>query len=44
MHNRIFFAVAGKDSPRIEFSDFRAMNGDGTSGQSIFGISSESES
>lgn len=38
-----FFAVAGKDSPRIEFSDFRAMNGDGTSGQSIFGISSEAK-
>ncbi|KNB63196.1 T9SS type A sorting domain-containing protein [Chryseobacterium sp. Hurlbut01] len=37
------FAVAGKDSPRIEFSDFRAMNGDGTSGQSIFGISSEAK-
>lgn len=38
-----FFAVVGKDSPRIEFSDFRAMNGDGTSGQSIFGISSEAK-
>lgn len=36
-----FFALAGKDSPRIEFSDFRAMNTDGTSGQSIFGVSSE---
>jgi len=36
-----FFALAGKDSPRIEFSDFRAMNADGTSGQSIFGVSSE---
>lgn len=35
------FALAGKDSPRIEFSDFRAMNADGTSGQSIFGVSSE---
>lgn len=38
-----FFAVAGKDSPRIEFSDFRAMNANGTSGQSIFGISSEAK-
>ncbi|MGO4708104.1 T9SS type A sorting domain-containing protein [Chryseobacterium sp. 2TAF14] len=36
-----FFALAGKDSPRIEFNDFRAMNSDGTSGQSIFGVSSE---
>ena len=36
-----FFALAGKDSPRIEFSDFRAMNADGTFGQSIFGVSSE---
>ncbi|MCX8532031.1 T9SS type A sorting domain-containing protein [Chryseobacterium luquanense] len=36
-----FFALTGKDSPRIEFSDFRAMNSDGTSGQSIFGVSSE---
>lgn len=36
-----FFALAGKDSPRIEFSDFRSMNADGTSGQSIFGVSSE---
>lgn len=36
-----FFALAGKDSPRIEFSDFRAMNTDGTSGQTIFGVSSE---
>lgn len=38
-----FFALAGKDSPRIEFSDFRAMNADGTSGQSIFGVSSEAK-
>ncbi|MCU7619061.1 T9SS type A sorting domain-containing protein [Chryseobacterium sp. PBS4-4] len=37
------FALAGKDSPRIEFSDFRAMNADGTSGQSIFGVSSEAK-
>ena len=36
-----FFALTGKDSPRIEFSDFRAMNSDGSSGQSIFGVSSE---
>lgn len=36
-----FFALTGKDSPRIEFSDFRAMNSDGTSGQSIFGVSSD---
>lgn len=36
-----FFALSGKDSPRIEFSDFRAMNSDGSSGQSIFGVSSE---
>jgi len=35
------FAVAGKDSPAIEFSDFRTLNGDGTSGASIFGVSSE---
>jgi hypothetical protein len=38
-----FFALAGKDSPRIEFNDFRAMNSDGTSGQSIFGVSSEAK-
>lgn len=38
-----FFAITGKDSPRIEFSDFRAMNSDGTSGQSIFGVSSEAK-
>jgi len=38
-----FFALAGKDSPRIEFSDFRTMNADGTSGQSIFGVSSEAK-
>lgn len=38
-----FFALTGKDSPRIEFSDFRAMNSDGTSGQSIFGVSSEAK-
>ncbi|MBW7676868.1 T9SS type A sorting domain-containing protein [Chryseobacterium chendengshani] len=37
------FALAGKDSPRIEFSDFRAMNANGTSGQSIFGVSSEAK-
>lgn len=28
-----FFALTGKDSPRIEFNDFRAMNEDGTSGK-----------
>jgi len=33
-----FFALAGKDSPRIEFNDFRTMNSDGTSGESIFGV------
>lgn len=38
-----FFALTGKDSPGIEFSDFRAMNADGTSGQSVFGISSEAK-
>lgn len=38
-----FFAVAGKDSQRIEFSDFRAMNSDGTSGQSLFSASSEAK-
>lgn len=38
-----FFALAGKDSPRIEFSDFRAMNANGTSGQSIFRVSSEAK-
>ncbi|MDF2932529.1 MAG: C-terminal target protein [Chryseobacterium sp.] len=38
-----FFALAGKDSPRIEFNDFRAMNADGTSGKSIFGVSSEAK-
>lgn len=38
-----FFALTGKDSPRIEFSDFRAMNADGTSGQSVFGVSSEAK-
>lgn len=35
-----FFALTGKDSPRIEFNDFRAMNADGTSGETIFGVSS----
>lgn len=38
-----FFALAGKDSPRIEFSDFRAMNSNGTSGESIFGVSSHAK-
>ncbi|CAD7802958.1 hypothetical protein CHRY9390_01003 [Chryseobacterium aquaeductus] len=38
-----FFALAGKDSPRIEFSDFRAMYADGTSGQNIFSVSSEAK-
>ncbi|WP_435525595.1 hypothetical protein [Chryseobacterium indoltheticum] len=38
-----FFALAGKDSPRIEFNDFRSMNADGTSGESIFGVSSEAK-
>jgi len=38
-----FFALAGKDSPRIEFSDFRAMNSNGTSGESIFGVSSQAK-
>ncbi|MFL9834555.1 T9SS type A sorting domain-containing protein [Chryseobacterium terrae] len=38
-----FFALAGKDSPRIEFNDFRAMNSDRTSGESIFGIFSEAK-
>ena len=38
-----FFALVGKDSPRIEFNDFRAMNTNGTSGQSIFGVSSEAK-
>lgn len=36
-----FFALVGKDSPRIEFSDFRVMNSNGTSGESIFGVSSQ---
>lgn len=35
-----FFALTGKDSPRIEFNDFREMNADGTSGETIFGVSS----
>ena len=38
-----FFALAGKDTPRIEFNDFRAMNADGTSGESIFTVSSEAK-
>ncbi|KFE98816.1 secretion protein [Chryseobacterium formosense] len=38
-----FFALTGKNSPGIEFSDFRAMNSDGTSGESIFGVSSEAK-
>lgn len=38
-----FFALAGKDSPRIEFSDFRAMNSNGTSGESIFSVSSQAK-
>lgn len=37
------FALAGKDSPRIEFSDFRGMNADGTSGNQIFNVDSQSE-
>lgn len=35
-----FFALTGKDSPRIEFNDFRAINTDGTSGEIVFGFSS----
>lgn len=38
-----FFALAGKDSPRVEFSDFRAMNSDGTSGIQIFNVTSQAE-
>ena len=38
-----FFALAGKDSPRIEFSDFRAINSDGTSGEKIFGVDSQAK-
>jgi len=38
-----FFALTGKNSPGIEFSDFRTMNSDGTSGESIFGVSSEAK-
>ncbi|MCU7614126.1 T9SS type A sorting domain-containing protein [Chryseobacterium sp. GMJ5] len=38
-----FFALAGKDSPRIEFSDFRAMNSDGTSGEKIFTVDSQAK-
>lgn len=38
-----FFALTGKNSPGIEFSDFRAMNSDGTSGESIFGVSSDAK-
>ena len=36
-----FFALMGKDSPRIEFSDFRSINSDGSTGESVFGVSSE---
>lgn len=36
-----FFAIAGKDSPRIEFNDFRAINPDGTSGEKVFGVASK---
>ncbi|WP_143884818.1 T9SS type A sorting domain-containing protein [Chryseobacterium binzhouense] len=35
-----FFALTGKNSPRIEFNDFRTMNADGTSGETVFGVSS----
>lgn len=35
-----FFALTGKNSPGIEFNDFRAMNSDATSGESIFSVSS----
>ncbi|WP_312075316.1 T9SS type A sorting domain-containing protein [Chryseobacterium sp.] len=38
-----FFALAGKDSQKIEFSDFRAMNSDGTSGTQIFNVDSQSD-
>ena len=38
-----FFALAGKDSQRIEFSDFRSMNSDGTSGTQIFAETSQAE-
>lgn len=38
-----FFALTGKDSPRIEFSDFRAMNSDGTSGEKIFTVDSQAK-
>ena len=37
------FALAGKDSPRIEFNDIRAMNADGSSGTQIFTSVSQSE-
>ena len=30
------FALAGKDSPRIEFNDIRMMNADGSSATQIF--------
>ncbi|MGI9650042.1 T9SS type A sorting domain-containing protein [Chryseobacterium sp. RLHN22] len=38
-----FFALTGKNSPGIEFNDFRAMNSDATSGESIFSVSSEAK-
>lgn len=38
-----FFALAGKDSQKIEFNDFRAMNIDGSSGTQIFTNASSAE-
>ncbi|KQT21878.1 secretion protein [Chryseobacterium sp. Leaf404] len=38
-----FFALAGKDSPRIEFNDIRAMNSDGSSGAQLFTSASQSD-
>ncbi|MFC7346817.1 T9SS type A sorting domain-containing protein [Chryseobacterium zhengzhouense] len=38
-----FFALTGKNSPGIEFNDFRAMNSDAISGESIFSVSSEAK-
>lgn len=37
------FALAGKDSPRIEFSDIRSISADGSSGTQIFTSVSQSE-
>lgn len=38
-----FFALAGKDSQRIEFNDFRAMNAEGNSVKIIFDVNANAQ-